>query len=177
MYYTKLYSILHGTSYDILHSSDKVFCKNLYKRTLIGIILLTISYLLIAYHTHCPDIKPSIVKTLYIKFDGRFGNVIFQFASAYGLKLSTNRSGIYVVENDQVDRFGLFFPKTKNSINIVKCLPNNLNIVDELGPNKYHKNTEIEIANFITNNVYVHGYLGKIILFILYICQFTLFMN
>ena len=98
-------------------------------------------------------------KKLYVTFMGRFGNVVFEFAAAYGMKLATNRSMLFV-NNGQANRLTAFFPKLKTEVKRVRRIPPNVEVVRDKAPNKYDKITEIKIANS-SNDVHLLGYLGK----------------
>ena len=90
---------------------------------------------------------------------GRFGNVIFEFTAAYGMKLAAKCNKIFMVDNGQSGRLKQFFPKLKDHINTVSAQPQGLVKVHELAPNKFHTKTRDEIIA-ATKDVYLHGFLG-----------------
>ena len=103
---------------------------------------------------------PVYRKNLYMKFTGRFGNVLFEFTAAYGLTFSAGIQKMFFQKYGQTERFKTFFPKTKNLINEIGAIPPGLQHIKELDWNMYDPKTTREVAESV-KDVYINAFLGK----------------
>ena len=103
---------------------------------------------------------PMLRKNVYLKFMGRFGNVIFEFAGAYSMVLAAGCQKMFFLNNGQAQRLKMFFPKMKDLLNEVPSFPPGLKYVHELHCNKYHPKTTREVAQSKTD-VRLDGFLGE----------------
>ena len=104
---------------------------------------------------------PEFSKNVYIKFQGRLGNVIFEFAAAYSMTLAAGCKKIFIQDNrGQSKRFQMLFPTTKNLINMVGSLPKRLKTIKGLNYNKYSSKTTRAVARSKTD-VFLDGFFGK----------------
>ena len=103
---------------------------------------------------------PVFRKNLYMKFNGRFGNAIFEFAGAYSMTLAAGCQKLYFTDKGQSQRLTNFFPKIKNLVNIVGSIPQGLTQVKELNFNMYDPKTTREVAESKTD-VFLYEFLGE----------------
>ena len=68
---------------------------------------------------------PGNTKTIYLKFAGRLGNVLFEFTGIYGLKRKTD-SQVRFVQNRLIPKLIKLFPRTKPLLKTVHILPSGL---------------------------------------------------
>ena len=69
--------------------------------------------------------RPGNTKTIYLKFIGRLGNMLFEFAGIYGLKRTTN-SQVRFMQNRLIQKLIKLFPRTKPLLKTVHILPSGL---------------------------------------------------
>ena len=103
---------------------------------------------------------PDPTNRLYFGLIGRLGNNLMELASVYGLARDSGRKIFIADKSFQSNRILKLFPRLKDILYFVPCLPPAVEFISEEQPNKFSPNIikQIQASN---EDLIVSGYLGK----------------